>query len=361
MNVENNNKNQFRQCVSLVQGLSFFCMVATMSVRIFSASFSPMSAFFDSASCVAIILLCPIRSENPSVSVVLAFAVLLGAVFLAFAGVRMDEEVEELYYCLLITLSLGAMEIWNVLDFIRDNSFLGSAVAGWDVALIYIRQFFTIFFLLIVFQQFSIKGAGAPKIVLSASTVLMVCLYIVLLVRSFTNKNVFVRGTRIEPLPGSGEGMMPRLKLMGPIRQNLQYKSLFDRITAYMDERKPFLESDFTLEDMARAMFTNKSYLSRVINICTNMNFSQFVNKYRIMYAVSLYKKDPKLKMTELSAMSGFSNKVTFNMNFKLFMDGKTPKVWCDEYLDSVRAQKRPSSSTGREPRRALPSSSQGG
>ncbi len=101
-------------------------------------------------------------------------------------------------------------------------------------------------------------------------------------------------------------------------------RRLFERVSKLMEEKRPFLDSDFNLSDLAGAAFSNRAYLSRTINILSGQNFSQFVNAYRIRYSVELLRKDPTLRITDVAMMSGFRSTVTFNMAFKLNM-GETP------------------------------------
>lgn len=108
-------------------------------------------------------------------------------------------------------------------------------------------------------------------------------------------------------------------------------KRLYERVLAYMEEKKPYLHSEFSLGDLAMAVFTNKTYLSRVINLYSGRNYRQFINHYRTMYAVELIKKDPKLSVSELTMMSGFSSAVTFNMAFRINMN-VTPGNYRREY-----------------------------
>lgn len=108
-------------------------------------------------------------------------------------------------------------------------------------------------------------------------------------------------------------------------------KRLYGRVLAYMEENKPFLRPEFSLGDLATAVFTNKTYLSRVINLYSGRNYRQFINHYRTMYAVELIRKDSKLSVSELSMMSGFSSPVTFNMAFRINMN-VTPGNYRREY-----------------------------
>ena len=110
---------------------------------------------------------------------------------------------------------------------------------------------------------------------------------------------------------------------------------IFERIKDYMENKQPYLEYDFQMSDMAEAVYTNKSYVSKTINAMAGKNFCQFVNSYRVRYAVHIMHKNPKIKVGELALMSGFSSMVSFDMAFKLHMN-TTPS----EYLRSIQAEK---------------------
>lgn len=105
-------------------------------------------------------------------------------------------------------------------------------------------------------------------------------------------------------------------------------KELYSRIVDLFDTSKPYLVDGITVSEVARMLFTNKVYVSRAINDCTGKNFCQFVNYYRVMYAVRLFNGNPYLKVSDLSDMSGFHNQVSFNMAFRLIMH-ETPSDWC--------------------------------
>ncbi len=103
---------------------------------------------------------------------------------------------------------------------------------------------------------------------------------------------------------------------------------LYDRCCRYMTEFRPFLVSTFSLQDLANAVYTNKFYLSKTINRFSGKNFRQYVNYYRIMYSMDLFKENKSLRITEMAQLCGFHSTTSFNQSFKLVM-GETPSVWC--------------------------------
>ena len=108
---------------------------------------------------------------------------------------------------------------------------------------------------------------------------------------------------------------------------------LFERVEAYMQKEKPYLDDTFTLTRLATDMMTNKSMLSKTINDKSGNNFCRYVNAYRIKHALSLMHRDKRLKVSELSMMSGFHTVASFNMAFKLMMSD-TPS----EYMRTLHS-----------------------
>ncbi len=106
------------------------------------------------------------------------------------------------------------------------------------------------------------------------------------------------------------------------------YKELYDRVVAYFETRKPFLDSDLTINSVVKDMYSNKLYISKAISRFTGRNFCQFVNYYRVMYSMECFRENQETKVHELASMSGFNSVVSYNMAFRLFM-GENPSEWC--------------------------------
>lgn len=105
-------------------------------------------------------------------------------------------------------------------------------------------------------------------------------------------------------------------------------QQLYDKCCKYMAERKPFLVESFSLGDLAASMFTNRAYLSKTINYYSGMNFRHFLNHYRVMYAMDLFRRDSHLRVNDLAELSGFHSTTTFGQAFKEEMK-ESPSAWC--------------------------------
>ena len=103
---------------------------------------------------------------------------------------------------------------------------------------------------------------------------------------------------------------------------------LYDRCCRYMADRKPFLVESFSLGDLASVLFTNKVYLSKTINYYSGKNFRSYINYYRVMYAMELFRRNKSLTVSELGSLAGFHSGTTFNQAFKVVMQ-ESPSTWC--------------------------------
>ena len=103
---------------------------------------------------------------------------------------------------------------------------------------------------------------------------------------------------------------------------------LYDRCCRLMMERRPFLVSSFSLDDLANALFTNRLYLSKTINQFSGKNFREYVNYYRIMYAMELFQQNMSLRILDLAQLSGFHSETSFYQSFVGVM-GEPPSHWC--------------------------------
>ena len=58
------------------------------------------------------------------------------------------------------------------------------------------------------------------------------------------------------------------------------YQDIYERVVAYFDAEKPFLDNELTINDLVKVLYSNKLYISRAISQFTGRNFCQFVNYY---------------------------------------------------------------------------------
>lgn len=100
-----------------------------------------------------------------------------------------------------------------------------------------------------------------------------------------------------------------------------------ERILSYMEEHKPYLEPELTVQDLAAMLDIPAARLTMVLNIQLKKNFYQFINSYRVEYAAGLL-KDPAMaheNILTIALEAGFNSKTSFNAYFKRIMN-MTPR-----------------------------------
>lgn len=101
------------------------------------------------------------------------------------------------------------------------------------------------------------------------------------------------------------------------------------------EKSKDYLKQDISLSKLAGKIKTNNKYLSHVINVHKEHDFSNYINELRINYIINKIDKDPKYreyKIAYLAEESGFSSHSKFTSVFKK-VKGLTPS----EYIRSAK------------------------
>lgn len=94
--------------------------------------------------------------------------------------------------------------------------------------------------------------------------------------------------------------------------------SLTTRIIRYFENTKPWQNPELKISEIARALATNRTYISDALRRELKTNFNQFVNHYRIEEAKRLLANGcANVKMTEIAMDTGFNNYTTFYNAFR--------------------------------------------
>jgi len=98
--------------------------------------------------------------------------------------------------------------------------------------------------------------------------------------------------------------------------------------------QKKYRDKDYSAKKLAADIGTNTRYISAVVNVRFHMNYSSFVNKYRIEEAMSILvdKRYQDLDMEDVGFMVGFANRQAFYGSFYRFV-GITPRQYRMEHL----------------------------
>ena len=103
-----------------------------------------------------------------------------------------------------------------------------------------------------------------------------------------------------------------------------------DNLLSYLEHEKPYLNPKLSIGDVAAKLDCTETELSQLLNNHMNVNFSNFINVYRVNEIKKRLNQENLSKYTlkALSEQCGFSSKATFYRVFKN-VTGMTPLEYC--------------------------------
>ncbi|MFA9389309.1 MAG: helix-turn-helix domain-containing protein [Prolixibacteraceae bacterium] len=102
---------------------------------------------------------------------------------------------------------------------------------------------------------------------------------------------------------------------------------LYFKLNELMLQQHLYRRSDLKLDELARQIGTNRSYLSKAINQHSGVNFNQFVNQYRINEVQKSVQNGTDINLDILATEAGFGSISSFRRAF-LTDTGMTPEKW---------------------------------
>jgi AraC-like DNA-binding protein len=110
-------------------------------------------------------------------------------------------------------------------------------------------------------------------------------------------------------------------KYAGSSLSQTDLKTFMNKLRTHMKENERFLDSELSINDLSIELDIPSKVLSQVINEGYTCNFFDFVNKFRIDVAKSIFanQADKGLTIQEVMYDSGFNSKSSFNTAFKKF------------------------------------------
>ena len=117
-------------------------------------------------------------------------------------------------------------------------------------------------------------------------------------------------------------------------------KRIQEKLSIYMKEKKPYLDSNLSLETLSKQIGESRYHVSQVVNDKFKLKFNDFVNQYRVEEFKRLILKPGRRKRTveALAQLSGFNSKTSFHAVFKK-MTGKAPSKFYKETVDIIGKQ----------------------
>ncbi|MCX6181797.1 MAG: tetratricopeptide repeat protein [Bacteroidetes bacterium] len=187
-------------------------------------------------------------------------------------------------------------------------------------------------------QQFKEEKIQKQNVVIVITVVVIVLFVVLLLVILFKNRSLndayqhlFKSGIELNKKKQELIEIKSTTKYTGSTLNDEKQIDLMNAFTQLMKDEKLYLENDLNLDNVAKRMNTNRTYLSQVINDQFGSNFSNLINEYRVREAQVIL-RDPANKIYTIEAIAlkvGFNSKSTFNQVFKK-ITGLTPSVFMD-------------------------------
>ena len=143
---------------------------------------------------------------------------------------------------------------------------------------------------------------------------------------------------------------MAKYNITEPKDKDAAYRSLIS--PKLMDElkekilnvvliQKKYKDKNYSAKKLAEDLGTNTRYISAVVNVRFHMNYTSFVNKFRIEEAMALLvdRRYVDLNMEEISDMVGFANRQSFYASFYK-INGMTPRDYKVRHLPQDKRKK---------------------
>lgn len=125
---------------------------------------------------------------------------------------------------------------------------------------------------------------------------------------------------------------------------------LKDQILEKILIEKKYKEKDYSAKKLADELGTNSRYISAVVNVKFHMNYTSFVNKYRVEEAMTLLadKRYKDLTIEEISDLVGFSNRQSFYASFFRIL-GITPRDYRIAHTPKEKPAKKAAKKTAKK------------
>jgi AraC-like DNA-binding protein len=114
---------------------------------------------------------------------------------------------------------------------------------------------------------------------------------------------------------------------------NSKFEELYDEIERYFEEKQPYQNPDFNIQQLAADLNSNVTYISKALNQKNGNNFKTFLNNYRINEVKRNLnnKEHEKFTLKHIYNKAGFIHQSTFNRVFRE-VAGVTPS----EYIEKL-------------------------
>ncbi len=118
--------------------------------------------------------------------------------------------------------------------------------------------------------------------------------------------------------------------------ENNTFKLLADKMMSYIEQEKPYLNPEFSVQDICTRLNTPRHHVQYCMNVILNKSFAELKNELRVKYAIELLKSNmsSKISIEGIGKNVGFASASNFFFTFKK-ITGVTPNQWMTEMKNS--------------------------
>lgn len=186
----------------------------------------------------------------------------------------------------------------NKMNQIKWLKFLNSLFSIYGILML-------LYFILIAFQ------IGGIEKDFYISFVMCIAVYSISYI-NMTNPDLLKRGAFLDQIQ--------HLKYSRTRLKKEYLESIVKKMEEIMQSEELYLDSDFSLNLMAKKLDIPRHYISQALSLELNKTFHEYINQYRIRHACEMLDnlaEDSNIKTVMYA--SGFNNRASFNHNFKKF------------------------------------------
>ncbi len=125
-----------------------------------------------------------------------------------------------------------------------------------------------------------------------------------------------------------------RKRYRGSLVSGIDPASVISRLEAVMSQKRLYADEELSLKQAADEIDITPHQLSRILNETLNVNFNNYINKFRIDEASRLLVRDPERSVISVAYEVGFNSKSSFYDAFSRFT-GKSPQAFRLEHKKS--------------------------
>lgn len=182
-------------------------------------------------------------------------------------------------------------------------------IGMWVLLLIMLTAFLGEYFLSIDFHGFAHYFMGITGVVFFYLCYIVYNRPLTLPVQTPASRSPYIAVA----LPGEAES--EESTIVADIKQG---PTLLERFNLLMEE-EVYLKKHLRIEDVADMIYTNRTYISKLVKEEFGCGFAEFINRKRIEYACTLMRANPQLTQEQIAERVGFTHSSSFSRVFKQY------------------------------------------